>query len=81
MRFKKVNVHNAHIKNTMESKNVITYLSERVKCAKCGYEFSGLQIRKCPYSKRGLHVCVYCCKSCPYVKQIKLGCICTYQKD
>lgn len=52
----------------------------KVKCAKCGYVFGGLQIRKCPYSKRGLHVCVYCCKSCPYVKQVKHGCICTYRE-
>ena len=52
----------------------------KLKCAKCGYEFSGLQIRKCPYSKRGLHVCVYCCKSCPYVKQVKHGWICTYRE-
>ncbi len=65
----------------MKTQNKITYLNRRVKCAKCGYEFGGLQIRKCPYSKRGLHVCVYCCKKCPYSEYVGIGWKCTYQRN
>lgn len=49
-------------------------------CCKCKNQYSSYSIRKCPYSKKGLYVCVYCCKKCPYVKQVPLGWKCTYQK-
>ncbi len=47
---------------------------------KCGYHYGELQIRKCPYSKKGLHVCVYCCKKCKYCKPYGTGWICTYSR-
>lgn len=48
---------------------------ERIKCAKCGYEYEPFYatIRKCPYSKRGAWVCVYCCKRCQYVTRVGTG--------
>lgn len=49
-----------------------------IKCAKCENDFGVLQIRKCPYSEKGLYICVYCCKKCPYVKEVQLGWTCTY---
>lgn len=50
-----------------------------ITCGKCKHEYGGLQIRKCPYSKKGLYVCVYCCKKCRYAKQYGTGWICTYK--
>lgn len=51
----------------------------RIKCDSCSHEFVGLQIRKCPYSKKGAHVCVFCCKKCPYVKPFGTGWVCGYE--
>nr|DAK37523.1 MAG TPA: RRN7 Zinc-finger of RNA-polymerase I-specific TFIIB, Rrn7 [Caudoviricetes sp.] len=47
-------------------------------CRKCKHEYHPCSIRKCPYSEKGLYICVYCCKRCPYVKEVQLGWICTY---
>lgn len=55
--------------------------TKRKECAKCKHEYGELQIRKCPYSKSGLYVCVYCCKACPYVEKLKNGWICIYKSD
>lgn len=48
---------------------------KRLTCAKCGNAFEPFYntIRKCPYSKKGACVCVYCCKRCPYVTRIGTG--------
>ena len=54
---------------------------KEIKCDKCGHFYSDMQIRQCPYSVRGLHVCVYCCKKCPYVKQVGTGFACTYKRE
>ena len=54
---------------------------KRIRCANCEHEYEKMQIRKCPYSKRGLYVCVYCCKKCPYVKQVGTGFACTYKRE
>lgn len=55
----------------------------RKKCARCGHEYEPFfaTIRKCPYSKRGAWVCVYCCKACRYVKRVGTGFGCGYQQD
>nr|DAL54462.1 MAG TPA_asm: zinc finger protein [Caudoviricetes sp.] len=49
-------------------------------CCKCKHEYHPCSIRKCPYSEKGLYICVYCCKKCPYVKEVQLGWTCTYGK-
>lgn len=54
-------------------------MAKMYKCDKCKNDYHPCSIRKCPYSKKGLHICVYCCKKCPYTKQVGTGWICTYQ--
>nr|DAQ22508.1 MAG TPA: Hepcidin [Caudoviricetes sp.] len=49
-------------------------------CCKCKNQYNPYSIRKCPYSKQGLYVCVYCCKNCPYSEQIGTGWCCRYTK-
>ena len=51
-----------------------------IKCAKCGNDFGMLQIRKCPYSKSGLHICVYCCKHCRFCKPVSTGFVCEFER-
>ena len=50
------------------------------KCAKCGYAYNPCTIRRCPYSKKGAWVCVYCCKRCPRVTKIGTGFGCSLFK-
>ena len=59
----------------------LTY--EKQICAKCKnlYEPFYTTIRKCPYSKRGAWICVYCCKACRYVKRVGTGFGCGYQQN
>ena len=54
---------------------------ERFQCAKCKNHFETVSIRKCPYSKRGAWVCVYCCKRCPHVTRIGTGFGCSLFKQ
>jgi len=56
-------------------------MKERTKCVKCGYEYNNCSIRVCPYSKQGLHVCVYCCKKCKFVTYVGTGFGCSYKKE
>lgn len=56
-------------------------MAKMYKCDKCRNDYHPCSIRKCPHSKKGLHICVYCCKKCRYSKQVKHGWICTYQRD
>ena len=51
-----------------------------IKCDKCNRLFHSFSVRVCPYSKKGKHVCFWCCKLCRYVKWV--GCFehCGYQK-
>lgn len=56
-------------------------MAKMYKCDKCKNDYHPCSIRKCPYSERGLHVCMWCCQKCPYAEQVKHGCKCTYQKE